>query len=301
MKSTDDKYPLLLKSIPDEPKKLYYRGNYSPGLFDNCLAVVGSRRMSSYGGRVIEKLFSEIADTNITIVSGFMYGVDAKAHEAALDFGLKTIAVMAGGVDVINPRYQSVLYKRILSNGGLIVAECRDGTTPKKWLYPKRNRIIAGMSKAALIVECTAKSGTMITVKYMQKYERIVLAVPGNIDSKLSEGPLQLLKENAKTVISGYDIRKYFIDEVQVVSQSINLSQKKGTHFHNNNIHALGIIDGGSMSLESNIVRLLIHEPLTVDELIAKTKSYGPVVIASLTKLELAGKVCSEAGKYYAN
>ena len=131
IKINDPKYPKLLKKISDPPKQLYYKGNYSDSggesIFENCLAVVGSRRMTTYGKQITEKLVGEIASRGIIIVSGFMYGIDATAHKAAVDIGGKTIAVMPCGIELVHPEYQVKLYDEILENNGLIISPALSG------------------------------------------------------------------------------------------------------------------------------------------------------------------------------
>ena len=146
----DPKYPKLLKQINDPPKQIYYRGNWDEKIFENCLAVVGSRRMTSYGQQITNKLISEIASRGITIVSGFMYGIDATAHKTALDVGARTIAVMPCGIERIHPEYQTKLYADILENNGLVISEFEGDSLAAFWTYPKRNRIIAGLSRATI-------------------------------------------------------------------------------------------------------------------------------------------------------
>ena len=145
------KYPGLLGKIPDSPKKLYYKGGWNQSIFENCLAVVGSRRMTSYGKLACQKIVQEIASSGITVVSGFMYGIDATAHRAALEGGGRTIAVMPCGVNIIHPAYQEKLYNDILEKQGLIISEFEKDFPPANWTYPKRNRIVAGLSRAVLI------------------------------------------------------------------------------------------------------------------------------------------------------
>jgi len=133
----DVKYPQLLKEIPDAPQQLFYKGEWRDDFFENCLAVVGTRRMTSYGKRVCEQVVGEIAAAGITIVSGFMYGIDATAHRAALKAGGKTLAVMPCGIARIHPEYQEDLYKEII-NEGLVVSEWEGDMMPALWTYPKR-------------------------------------------------------------------------------------------------------------------------------------------------------------------
>lgn len=211
---TDSRYPRLLKQAKDAPKVLYYKGNWDDVFSvqggENCLAVVGSRRMTSYGKRVTEQLVGELARAGITIVSGFMYGVDATAHKAAVLAGGKTIAVMPCGIDVIHPAYQADLYERILKTGGLIVSEWEGSRSAMTWTFPRRNRIVAGLCKGTLVIEASSESGALITANFAKAYKRKVYAVPGPITSGVSQGTLQLLKDGAKLVSDASDVLKEY-------------------------------------------------------------------------------------------
>ena len=207
-------YPQLLKTIPDAPQKLYYKGNLDSSLFNNCLAVVGSRRMTSYGKQITDLLVSEIAQAGITIVSGFMYGIDATAHQAALNGGGRTIACMPCGINVIHPAYQDNLYNDILKNNGLILSEYEDDFPPALWTYPRRNRIVAGLSAATMVVEAGEKSGSLITAKLARNYDRKLFSVPGMLTSAVSKGTMQLIKEGAEAVSSAQDVLNYYGIEI---------------------------------------------------------------------------------------
>ena len=207
----DKKYPKLLKNIGKEaPKQLFYKGEWDEDLFENCLAVVGSRHLTSYGRRVTEQIVTEIASAGITIVSGFMYGGDEAAHKAAVKAGGRTIAVMPCGIDRIHPEFQEELYYQILENKGLILSEFEGNFPPEKWTYPKRNIIVAGLSEAILIVEAGLKSGTLITASFAKKFKRKIFCVPGPIYSEVSKGSNHLIKEGAILVTEARDILKYY-------------------------------------------------------------------------------------------
>ena len=157
-----------------------------------------------------EKLVTELAASGITIVSGFMYGIDAAAHKAALLAGGRTIAVMPCGIDLIHPEYQQDLYMEILNNKGLVISEYEGSRAPALWTYPQRNRIVAGLSKAVLIIEAGEKSGSLITANFAKKFGRKVFAVPGPITSENSKGIMQLIKEGAEAVSSAQDILREY-------------------------------------------------------------------------------------------
>ena len=207
LKIEDCDYPLFLKSIPDPPKKLYWRGSFNQDIFINCLSVVGSRKMSPYGEKVIESFFLELSP-RITIVSGFMYGVDTKVHKEALKRKLKTIAVLPCGLDYLYPKENSDLYNQIEDSEGLLLSEYEGSSGPQTWTFLRRNRIVAGLSKALLVIEASEKSGSLNTAELAGSYNREVLAVPGNIFSDVSKGCLQLLKKNAKPITSGCEINE---------------------------------------------------------------------------------------------
>ncbi|MFZ2663927.1 MAG: DNA-processing protein DprA [Patescibacteria group bacterium] len=199
-------YPCLLKEIRDPPKRLYYKGNFNTELFDNCVSVVGSRVISDSGRKIIKHLFSTMSKS-ITIVSGFMSGVDAGAHMQALEFGLKTIAVMPCGIDYIHPENQTDLYNEIICNNGLVVSEFDCDLKPEVWTYPRRNRIVAGMGKATIIIEASLNSGSLITARLADCYGRKVF-IP-SLSESFSDGVILLGKEFAEEIESGLQVNEY--------------------------------------------------------------------------------------------
>ncbi len=276
--------PELLKDIPDAPKTLYYKGNWNPDIFQNCLAVVGSRKMTSYGRRAVEKIVTDVAASGITIVSGFMYGVDAAAHRAAIVGGGKTIAVMPCGIERIHPEYQDELYNDILENNGLIISEYGDDDQPQYWTYPKRNRIVAGLSAATLIVEAATKSGSLITANLTKKYNRTIFVVPGPITSSVSEGTSQLLKDGAIPVTCAEDILSYY-SEIAPHKKSSSTE----TLFE---FASLG-------KLEKMIVEQLRQEPQDVDMLARALEKSASEVGTTLSLMQLRGIVLQDGRVYY--
>ena len=166
--------------------------------------------MTAYGAQVTKRFSGELAARGITIVSGFMYGVDAMAHRAAIDAGGRTIAVMPCGIDHIHPAYQKKLYEDIIASGGLIVSEYEGDILPQHWTYPARNRIVAGLSQAVLVVEAALKSGSLITAQIAQRLGRGLFAVPGPVTSKTSRGTLELIRNGALMALDPEDILAYF-------------------------------------------------------------------------------------------
>lgn len=284
----DKNYPKLLEKIGnDAPKQLYYKGNWDKQIFKNCLAVVGSRMLTSYGRQVTERLVTEIAAAGITIVSGFMYGGDAAAHKAAVRAGGRTIAVMPCGIERIHPEYQQDLYVEILNNKGLVISEYEGGSMPANWMYPRRNRIVAGLSQATLVVEAGLKSGTLITADLAKKFGRNIFAVPGPITSEVSKGTSQLIKEGAALVTSAKDVLDYF--------NLRSLVPKKGAKLLG------GENSNTADTIEQKIVQYLQREPLEIDALAGIFNMPISKIGVALSMMQLRGIIKQEGNKYNIN
>jgi len=274
----DKRYPKLLKKTgKDAPKQLYYKGAYDEEILDNCLAVVGSRRLTTYGKLVAERLVTEIAAAGVTIVSGFMYGGDAAAHKAAVKAGGRTIAVMPCGIERIHPEYQQDLYHDILNNKGLVISEYEGDQMPVNWMYPRRNRIVAGLSKAILVLEAGLKSGTLITANFAKKYGRKILVVPGPITSENSKGIMQLIKEGAIAVSSA--------EEILPILGSRTSSRKSDF--------------SESDAFEQKIIDHLRREPLEIDALARNFSMPASRMGVTLSLMQLRGLIRQEGPKYY--
>lgn len=282
----DKKYPRLLKEIGREaPKQLYYKGDLSI-LSGECLAVVGSRRMTVYGRQMVEKLVAQIASNGIIIVSGFMYGVDAMAHKAAVETGGKTIAVMPCGIDLVHPEDQVKLYSEILESGGLIISEYGERMQPALWTYPARNRIVAGLSKATLIIEAGEKSGSLITADLTKRFRRKLLAVPGPVTSLVSEGTNDLIKNGeAEMVTEAKDVLKWF-DCHHKAKPKDSANSNDILHFAQN-------------SIESQIISYLQNEAMEMDLLARNLKKPITELSVAISMMEIAGQIKNINGKYY--
>ena len=199
----DDGYPPLLKEIYDPPTGLYCLGNYRPNAMN--VAIIGSRRCTLYGLGVARKLASEFASRGFCIVSGMARGIDSAAHEGALEAQGKTVAVLGTGLDVIYPPENEGLYHRIAQTG-LVVSEFALGQRGDKTSFPRRNRLIAGMSQAVVVIETDKQGGSMITARFAAEQGRHVFAVPGRIDQVSSRGCLQLIREGATLLTKAEDL-----------------------------------------------------------------------------------------------
>lgn len=201
----DDDYPALLKETYQPPWILYAKGDVSLLKSSNLLAVVGARQYTEYGENAIHYLFPKLIEKGMIIVSGLAAGIDAIAHQSAINLGGRTIAVIAGGLYHIYPETNKKLAYEIMKNH-LIISEFPPDTKPLRWQFPIRNRVISGMSKGALIVQAKSKSGSLITANFAVQEGREVFALPGNIFSAYSMGTNELIQQGAKLVKCPEDI-----------------------------------------------------------------------------------------------
>ena len=211
----DGAYPALLKEIPDPPVTLYVRGAWEACLEAPCVAVVGSRRCSTYGQNVSLMLGRDLAARGVTVGSGLARGIDAAAHRGALEAAGRTVAVLGTGVDEVYPREHRKLAAEILERGGALVSQFPLGTPPVAENFPYRNRIISGLSLGAVLVEAAENSGSLITARLAMEQSREVYAVPGNITSRNSFGTNYLIKSaGAKLIQTWQDIVTEFPPDI---------------------------------------------------------------------------------------
>ena len=204
---TNKSFPSRLKTLDDAPIVLYTKGQKA---YDNArtVGIVGTRRASEYGKRVVRRLLTQLKPHKPTIISGLAYGIDISAHRESLRLGLPTVGVMANGLDYVYPEVHRQTAAEMLQQGGL-VSELKFGTKPEMFYFPSRNRIIAGLSDVLIIIEARKKGGALITLEFMKKYRKPSMAVPGPIDAATSYGCNQLLKDNKAYIITeGDDIVK---------------------------------------------------------------------------------------------
>lgn len=205
---SQNQFPPLLQEIPDKPKKLYYRGEIPNWENYKFLVVVGSRKYTDYGRSACRELIEGLRGYPVVIVSGLALGIDSIAHESALRVGLKTIAVPGSGInrEVIYPASHVGLSDRIIKAGGCLLSEFEPQQKSAPYMFPQRNRVMAGMSHATLVVEAEKQSGTLITARLAMEYNRDVLTIPGSIFSSNTEGPHYLIKNGATPIRESVDI-----------------------------------------------------------------------------------------------
>ena len=198
-------YPDMLKKIPSAPKKIYAIGNISL-LNEKSISIVGSRNSSEYGRKITKSITKDLVQSGIVIVSGMANGIDSVAHKTCLEYGGKTIAVLGSGFRHIFPKKNEELFHQIIENDGLVISEYPIDTPVQMKNFPKRNRIISGISDAVIVVEAGAKSGSLITANYAINQGKEVWAIPGNINLANSVGTNELIKDGANVLTKLGDI-----------------------------------------------------------------------------------------------
>jgi len=271
-------YPGLLQSISNPPPVLYVRGHLKPE-DEWAVAVVGTRRATAYGRDCTRMIVSGLVESGVTVVSGLAYGIDTEAHRTAVNAGGRTVAVLGCGVDIIYPTENRKLGQSIIENGA-IVSEYPLGTNPESGNFPRRNRIISGLSLGVLVVEGAIQSGARITTDYALEQGRDVFAIPGPILRKSSTGPNYLIQNGAKLVTHVNDILEE-LNLTMIAQQS----------------EARAIIPDNDV--EAVLLAQLSAEPVHIDDLGEATGLSAPEVSSALTMMELKGKVRQVEGMNY--
>ena len=268
----DENYPKGLKYIDDKPKVIYRKGKEVD--VDLAIAIVGSRKATSYGKWACAKFTKELVDMGVTIISGLASGIDAVAHKTALDNGGKTIGVLGNGIDVIYPKSNRSLYAEMEKENS-IITEFPFGTQPLAFNFPQRNRIIAGISKGVIVIEAQEKSGSLITAHQALDQGKDIFALPGNINSIFSSGTNKLIKDGAKPLLTIDDI----IEEVYELREKVNNIKKNK-------------IDYSEYSeTEIKIIKMLEERPVHSDIIAHNTGIDISTVNSILTILELKGTI----------
>lgn len=274
----DPSYPRLLREIPAAPPLLYVRGTLTEA-DDWAVAVVGTRSPTSYGRDVATRFSSELARASVSVISGLALGIDAMAHEAALEAGGRTLAVLGCGVDQPYPERNRRLAARIVEQGALI-SDYPLGTLPTPANFPARNRIVSGLSRGVLVVEAGERSGALITVGFALEQGRDVFALPGPIFSRQSIGCNQLIRDGATLVTNAQDL----LADLELTTASVQREARTE------------IPDDPA---EAAILQLLSYEPTHIDELGRAAKLNAPATAAALALLELRGLVRQAAPLLY--
>ena len=280
---TDDNYPKRLLNCYDSPSLLYYRGNADLNT-SHIISIVGTRNNSDYGKSVCEKMVEELQAENILIVSGLAFGIDTIAHRAALKNNLQTIAVLAHGLDRIYPTQNKTLAKQITEHGGLLT-EFISNTNPDKQNFPKRNRIVAGICDAVIVIESSKKGGSLITAELGNGYNKDIFAIPGRINDSKSEGCNYLIKNNKAALINSV---QDFLEMMNWTSAPKPTAKKQRELFI-------------ELTPDEKIVVDILQqrESIQIDDLYFKSGLSSSAVASVLLMLEMQNVVISLPGKVY--
>ena len=279
---TDDNYPKRLLNSYDSPTMLYYKGNADL----NCskiISVVGTRTNSDYGKNICEKIVEDLAEQNVLVLSGLAFGIDSIAHKAALKNKLKTVGVMAHGLDKIYPAQNKLLAQEMLQHGGLLT-DFMSGTNPDRQNFPRRNRIVAGMCDALVVIESSAKGGSLITAELANGYNKDVFAIPGRVNDSRSEGCNYLIKNNKALLITSADDLMHIMNWKETTKKV----KKQRELFI-------------ELTADEKIIVEILQqqENIQIDELYFKSSLSSSAVAQALLMLEMQGVVACLPGKVF--
>ena len=284
-------YPRLLRETYDPPIVIYCLGDVASAFGQPVVAIVGSRRCSTYGRNVAEKLSRELAERGVTIVSGLARGIDSAAHRGALDGRGITVGVMGTGLDAVYPKENRKLAARMMEHGAL-VTEFPLATPPVSQNFPFRNRVISGLALGVMVVEGAERSGSLITARLAYEQGRDVFAVPGNITSAKSFGPNYLIKDGAKLVQTWRDV----VEELPTEMKAAILSAERGeTRIGQTRVDEIELSDS-----ERKVLKMLgPDQPVHIDQLISKAGLGSGELMGALLKLEMLDRIRQLPGKCF--
>lgn len=269
----DWQYPEDLKNIDEPPYGLFYKGNIKL-LNEDIVGIVGSRMCTQYGSQITKLLTKELISYNITIISGGAKGIDSVAHKTALEDCGNTIVVLGCGIDVVYPKQNASLFRKI-EDTGLIISEFLPGTKPLPYHFPMRNRIISGLSRLVIVAEASSKSGSLITANYAAEQGKSVMAVPGSIFSKGSNGCNKLIRDGAQIFSGMEDL--YSILELKIPKKE-------------------GIIS----PIKRKILSVIAKSPTHIDEIVEKSCIDRAALFKVLFEMQIRNEIVSLPGNYYA-
>ena len=280
---TDKSYPQRLLNCYDSPALLYFRGSANLNA-PRIISIVGTRNYSDYGKQVCEKMMEEFSDQNILIISGLAFGIDTIAHKAALKNNMQTIAVLAHGLDMIYPSQNKSLAKQMTAQGGLLT-DFKSNTNPDKQNFPKRNRIVAGICDALVVIESAKKGGSLITAEIANSYNKDVFAIPGRTNDPKSEGCNYLIKNNKALLITDagdlLDIMNWREKEKPAIKKQRELFIE--------------------LTADEKIITSILQEKemVSIDELYLKSNLSSSAAAQALLMLEMQGVIQALPGKMY--
>ena len=293
----DGSYPELLREIDDPPITLYVKGDWQACFEQPCVAVVGSRKCSTYGENASEMLSRDLAANGVCVVSGLARGIDTAAHRGAIAGKGRTIAVLGTGIGQVYPKENAKLVDEILANGGAVVSQFPLNTPPIPENFPYRNRIISGLSLGVLIIEASERSGSLITARLAMEQNREVLAVPGNITSKNSFGTNYLIKSGAALVQQWQDVVSALPSEIsaQILPPKVDEAETQSKSKRQESIPA------DLNENERKIYKILSpDEPVHIDFLLETSQLSNGDLASAILSLEMRDLIREMAGKRYA-
>ena len=268
-------YPEKLQHLDEPPYVIFYKGNLEL-LKGDLIAVIGARRCSSYGAEVAKRIAKEISENNFTVVSGLAAGIDSIAQKSAINYPGKTIGVLGCGIDVIYPKSNKILYEYILKNNGLIISEFLPTTPPMAYNFPRRNRIISGISSKLIIIEATVKSGSLITVNYALDLGMDIMSIPGPVFNGNSEGCNKLIRDGAKP-----------FTEMQDLYDFISINKEKYKNKEKN-------------TYKLSLLKVINNEPIHIDDIIESVNVDRKVLFELLFEMQNRNEIICLPGNYYA-
>jgi DNA processing protein len=279
---TDENYPQRLLNCYDSPTMLYYKGNANLNAA-KIVSVVGTRSNSDYGKNICEKILEDLSAQNILIMSGLAFGIDTIAHKASLKNNLKTVGVMAHGLDKVYPAQNKTLAIEMLSQGGLLT-DFMSGTNPDRQNFPRRNRIVAGICDALIVIESSAKGGSLITAELANSYNKDVFAIPGKVNDSRSEGCNYLIRNNKATLITS---AKDLLESMNWNDAPKKVKQQRELFIE--------------LTADEKIITDILkgRENIQIDELYFKSGLSSSAVAQALLMLEMQGIVASLPGKVF--
>ena len=288
----DDDYPDLLREIYDPPLMLWIKGDRS-ALDTNAISIVGTRRVGGYGKKMAQKFAKELVDQNLTIISGLAYGTDGAAHQATVDAGGRTVAVLGSGIDWIYPSDHKGLAKKIVDTGGAVISEFPLGTAPEMGNFPVRNRIVSGMSLGTLVVASGLEGGSMITAKSALDQNREVFVIPHPVGHPNAIGCNSLIKrgmgklvQNVEDILTEIDVH---IQEQEVESGSEDSSPSSQNKWESMELD----------NMSTNICEVLAEQSMHIDHLAERLKVETHKLMPKLLELEMQGAIRQKAGKNF--
>lgn len=268
-------YPEKLKHLSEPPYVIFYKGNLEL-LKGDLIAVIGARKCSSYGAEVAKIIGKEISENNFTVVSGLAIGIDSIAQKSAINYIGRTIGVLGCGIDVIYPKNNKILYEDILRNDGLIISEFLPGTPPAAYNFPRRNRIISGISSKLIIIEANVKSGSLITVNYALDLGMDIMAIPGPVFNGNSEGCNKLIRDGAKP-----------FTEIEDLYDFLSIIKEK----YKNKVEN---------TYKLTILNVINNEPIHLDDIIESVNVDRKVLFELLFEMQNRNEIICLPGNYYA-